>query len=76
MIQCLHLVYHAESLTIPMKLQSFVDIAATVQRLKNIVFEILSAHDRSGCDTVPMCHGPRCSKLSGLTNVVLACWVM
>ena len=48
--------YHAESLAIPMKLQStqtgkaFIDIAATVQSLKNIIPELLP-------DTVPMCHG-------------------
>ena len=55
--------YHAESLAIPMKLQStqtgraFIDIAATVQSLKNIIPELLPAHALSGCDTVPMCHG-------------------
>lgn len=55
--------YHAESLTIPMKLQStqtgraFIDISATVQKLKNMIPELLPAHALSGCDTVPMCHG-------------------
>ena len=55
--------YQAESLTVPMKLQStqsgraFIDIAATVQSLQNIVPELLPAHALSGCDTVAMCHG-------------------
>ena len=54
---------HAESLTIPMKLQSpqsgraVIDIAATVQKLKDIISELLPAHALSGCDTVAMCHG-------------------
>ena len=55
--------YQAESLTVPMKLQStqseraLIDIAATVQNLQNIVPELLPAHALSGCDTVAMCHG-------------------
>ena len=42
--------YHAESLTIPMKLQSpqsgraVIDIAATVQKLKDVISELLPAH--------------------------------
>ena len=55
--------YHAKSLAIPMKLQStqtgraFIDIAATVQKFKNIIPELLPTHALSGCDTVAMCHG-------------------
>ena len=55
--------YQAESLSVPMKLQStqsgraLIDIAATVQNLQNIVPELLPAHALSGCDTVAMCHG-------------------
>lgn len=55
--------YQAESLNIPMKLQptqagrAFIDIAATVGKLKDITAKLLPAHALSGCDTVPMCHG-------------------
>ena len=49
-----------------MKLQSpqsgraVIDIAATVQKLKDVISELLPAHALNGCDTVAMCH----------------CWVM
>ena len=55
--------YHTESLKIPMKLQStqigraFIDVTATVQKLRDLIPELLPAHALSGCDTVPMCHG-------------------
>ena len=55
--------YQAESITLPMKLQSTqsgracIDIPATVLSLQNVVGELLPAHALSGCDTVPMCHG-------------------
>ena len=44
-----------------MKLQSpqsgraVIDIA--VQKLKDVISELLPAHALSGCDTVTMCHG-------------------
>ena len=37
--------------------RAFIDIAATVQKFKNIIPELLPAHALSGCDTVAMCHG-------------------
>ena len=46
-----------------MKLQStqlgraLIDVKATVQKLGDIIPELLPAHALSGCDTVPMCHG-------------------
>ena len=52
-----------KGLTIPMKLQSpqsgraVIDIAATVQKLKDVISELLPPHALSGCDTVAMCHG-------------------
>ena len=55
--------YQAESITLPVMLQStqsgraYIDIPVTVQSLKNIIAELLPAHALSGCDTVPMCHG-------------------
>ena len=55
--------YHAESLKIPMKLQStqtgraFIEVTATVLKLSDIIPQLLPAHALSGCDTVPICHG-------------------
>jgi 5'-3' exonuclease len=50
--------YHAESLKIPMKLQStqtgraFIDVTATVLKLSDIIPQLLPAHALSGCDNV------------------------
>ena len=55
--------YHVESLKIPMKLQStqagraFIDVPATVLKLREVIPQFLPAHALSGCDIVPMCHG-------------------
>ena len=55
--------YQAESLNTPMKLKStqagraFIDVTATVRKLRDLIAELLPAHALSGCDTVPMCHG-------------------
>ncbi len=52
-----------------MKLQStqtgrtFIDVTATVQKLRDIIPQLLPAHALSGCDTVPMCHGIGKSKM-------------
>ena len=53
-----------ESLSIPMKMKStqtgrtlnFIDIAATVRKLGDLVPELLPAHALTGCNTVPMYH--------------------
>ena len=61
--------YQAESLNTPMKLKStqagraFIDVTATVRKLRDLIAELLSAHALSGCDTVPMCHGIGKSKM-------------
>ena len=61
--------YHVESLTIPMKLQStqagraFIDVSATVLKLREVIPQLLPAHALSGCDTVPMCHGIEKTKM-------------
>ena len=61
--------YQAEALTITMKLQptqagrAFIDVRATVGKLKYAIAELLPAHALSGCDTVPMCHGIGKSKM-------------
>ena len=61
--------YQAESLNTPMKLKStqagraFIDVTATVRKLRDLIAEHLPAHALSGCDTVPMCHGIGKSKM-------------
>ncbi len=36
--------------------RAFIDVTATVQKLRDIIAELLSAHALTGCDTVTMCH--------------------
>ena len=61
--------YQAESLNTPMKLKSiladraFIDVTATVTKLRDLIAELLLAHALSGCDTVPMCQGIGKSKM-------------
>ena len=55
--------YQAESLNTSMKListqagRAFINVTATVRKLRDLIAELLPAHALSGCDTVPMCHG-------------------
>ena len=61
--------YQAESLKTPMKLKStqagrvFIDVTATVRKLRDLIAELLPAHALSGCAPLPMCHGIRKSKM-------------
>ena len=61
--------YQAESLSTPMKLKStqagraFIDVTATVRKLRDLIAGLLPAHALSGCDTVPMCRGIGKSKM-------------
>ena len=74
--------YHAESLKIPMKLQSTQTeraVTATVLKLSDIIPQLLPAHGLSGCDTVPMCYGIGKGKMLKVVNgrpksIVSTCW--
>ena len=54
--------YQAESLNNPMKLKSaqevraYIDVTATVKKVRDLNAELLLAHAQSGCDIVPTCH--------------------
>ena len=43
--------------------RAFIDVTATVRKLRDLIAELLPAHTLSGCDTVPMCHGIGKSKM-------------
>ena len=37
--------------------RAFIDVTATVRKLRDLIAELLPSHALSGCDTVPICHG-------------------
>ena len=43
--------------------RAFIDVTATVRKLRDLIAELLPAHALSECDTVPMCHGIGKSKM-------------
>ena len=43
--------------------RAFIDVTATVRKLRDLIAELLPAHTLSGCDTVLMCHGMGKSKM-------------